>query len=62
MLNILTLGPASTVTVTKLEQPPDKLYSITAVPCATPVQEPDDGSTVAIAVLLLLNVPPPVAG
>lgn len=45
---------------TGLPQPLLTVYVISAVPAATPVTSPVEASTVAIAVLLLLHVPPAV--
>lgn len=53
----IAAGNEFTVTVTALTHPLDKLYEIVAVPAATPLTTPFV-PTVAVAVLLLLQVPP----
>ena len=52
---------AFTVTVVVTKQPAAIVYVIVAVPPATPVTIPETVPTVALAVLLLLHVPPVTA-
>jgi len=56
------IGPGNgfTVTVVVTKQPDDSMYVMTEVPLETPVTMPVDEPTVAIDVLPLLHVPPPV--
>ena len=54
-------GPGLTVSVFDAEQPVGNVYMMFVVPDNTPKTMPDDEPIVAIAVLLLLHVPPVVA-
>jgi hypothetical protein len=56
---IVETGAVITVTTLVVIQPVANVYVIVVVPLATPVTAPVPDNTVAIAVLLLAQVPPP---
>jgi hypothetical protein len=57
---LIAVGPALTVITAVLKQLAPTMKVIVVVPALTPVTTPVLMSTVALAVLLLLHVPPPV--
>jgi hypothetical protein len=58
---VMLTGAGITVTTLVAIQPVDRRYVMVLVPAATPLTVPVPDPTVAIPVVLLLQVPPPVA-
>src|ERR1043166_4771101 len=58
---VIGRGDGYTVTVMAAAQPVLRVYEMVEVPAATPVTIPVDEPIVATVVLLLVQIPPPVA-